>query len=72
MTIQDRRKYLQFGGHLSKRKNVRDKPVIMIGQDEAIFKQYLFTSKHWVAPDGTAALSPKDEGQGLMLSYFVS
>ena len=25
-----------------------------------------------MAPDGTAALSPKDEGQGLMLSCFVS
>jgi len=42
-SFQDRCKYLQFGDHISKRKNVRDKSVIMIGQDEAIFKQYLLT-----------------------------
>ena len=63
---------LQFGAYLSKRKKLRDKPVIMIGQDEAIFKQYLLTSKHWMEPDGTTALSPKDEGHELKVSCFVS
>ena len=44
----------------------------MIDQDEAIYKQYSLTSRHWVAPDGTIAASPKDEGYGLMISSFVS
>ena len=44
----------------------------MIGQNEAIYKQYLLTSRHWVAPDGTTAARPKDGGYGLMVSSFVS
>ena len=44
----------------------------MIGQDECIFKQYLFTHSHWALPDGTTPPMPKEEGQGVMLSSFVS
>ena len=44
----------------------------MIGQDECIFKQYLLVKKQWVLPDGTAAVNPKDEGIGIMLSSFCS
>ena len=44
----------------------------MIGQDECIFKQFLFTYKQWILPDGTQPPMPKDEGQGVMLSSFVS
>jgi len=46
---------------------MRDKPLIMIGQDEAILINIYPSSKHSVAPDGTAALGPKDEW-----SCFVS
>ena len=44
----------------------------MIGQDVCIFKQYLVVKKQWVLPDGTAAVNPKDEGIGIMLSSFCS
>jgi hypothetical protein len=41
-----------LGGNLSIRKPIAAKPVIYIGQDEAIFKQFLFSHKMWVAPGG--------------------
>ena len=61
-----------FGGNLSVRKQQSDKPLIIMGQDECIFKQYLFSHKSWVAPDGTRALIPKDEGAGVMISAIAS
>ena len=48
------------------------KPMIVFGQDECIFKQYIFTKKSWMGPKGQTAIIPKDEGQGLMMSSFVS
>ena len=41
-----------FGGNLSTRKPIAAKLVIYVGQDEAIFKQFLFSHKMWVAPGG--------------------
>ncbi|KAI2509347.1 hypothetical protein MHU86_5100 [Fragilaria crotonensis] len=61
-----------FGGNLSIRKPIAAKPVIYVGQDEAIFKQFLFSHKMWVAPGGQRALLPKDEGSGIMVSAFVT
>ena len=61
-----------FGGNLSIRKPIAAKPVIYVGQDEAIFKQFLFSHKMWVAPGGQRALLPKDEGSGTMVSAFVT
>ena len=37
-----------------------------------IFKQYVFTKKSWVKPQGQTAITPKEEGQGIMISSFVS
>ena len=70
--LQDRCKHLRYGGNLSIRKPIDKKPIILFGQDECIFKQYAFTKKTWTLPDGTKPLIPKDEGQGVMLSSFVS
>jgi hypothetical protein len=61
-----------FGGNLSVRMPPNTKPLIGFGQDECIFKQYLFTSKAWTTRDGQRPLIPKDEGLGVMLSAFVS
>ena len=61
-----------FGGRLSVRMEKDDKPLIIFGHDECIFKQYLLTKKSWTAPDGETVLVPKDEGQGLMISAFQS
>ena len=63
---------LPFGGNLSVRKKPFDKPIMIIGQDKAIFKQYLFTKGSWLTPGGKKQLVPKDEGQGIILSSFVS
>jgi hypothetical protein len=46
------------------------KPLICYGQDEAIMKQYCFTSKSWTAPTGQKAIIPKDDGTGVMISAF--
>ena len=70
--FEDRLSKLRFGGNLSIRKPIDSKPVIYVGQDEAIFKQFLFVSKMWVGPSGQRPLLPKDEGVGTMVSAFVS
>ena len=44
-------------------------PLIILGQDEAIFKQYLICLMHLAGPDGKHMLVPKDEGLGLMIVY---
>ena len=62
----------RFGGCLSVRMPEGAKPLIIFGQDECIFKQYTFSKKSWMGPEGQTALVPKEEGQGLMLSSFVS
>jgi hypothetical protein len=64
--------HLPFGGHLSVRKGVHEKPLTILGQDKCIFKQFNLSSKSWSDPNGTNALLPKDEGQGVMISAFVS
>lgn len=61
-----------FGGNLSVRRDKTKKPLIIFGQDEAIFKQFLFRVMQWTGPDGRRPLLPKDEGQGVMLSVFQS
>jgi len=64
-------KETEFGGKLSVRiKNER--PLIMFGHDECIFKQYLLTKKAWTLPTGETQLVPKEEGQGVMISAFQS
>ncbi len=47
-------------------------PLLMFGQDEAIFKQYLTNMFHLVKRDGQRAMPPKDDGLGLMASSFKS
>ena len=45
---------------------------MIIGQDESVFAQYLLGAKSWVGPKGQRPLLPKSEGDGYMLSAFVS
>jgi hypothetical protein len=42
------------------------------GQDERVFSQFLMGAKTWIAPNGQRPLLPKSEGDGYMLSAFVS
>ena len=60
-TFEDRLSKLRFGGNLSVRKPIDSKTVIYVGQDEAIFKPFLFLSKMWVGPSGQCPLLLKDE-----------
>jgi hypothetical protein len=57
---------------MSIRVPLRAKPIMIIGQDESVFAQYLLGSKTWVRPKGQRPLLPKSEGEGYMLSAFVS
>jgi hypothetical protein len=54
------------------RVSSKAKPIMIIGQDESVFAQYLLGSKTWVGPKGQRPLLPKSEGDGYMLSAFVS
>ena len=44
---------------------------MILGQDEVIMKQFIFTLLAWTLPDGSRPLIPKDEGMGLMVSAFT-
>jgi hypothetical protein len=55
----------EFGGNLSVQKDPNKKPLVCLGQDECIMKQFCFTNKSWTAPDGKTPLIPKDEGTNL-------
>ena len=59
-----------FGGNLSVRKPLDAKTVIYVGQDEAIFKPFLFLTKMWVGPHGERPLLPKNEGSVIVILAF--
>ena len=61
-----------FGGNLSVRIPTNQPLLIIFGQDECIFKQYSFRKKGWCGPKGETPLMAKDDGQGVMISAFVS
>lgn len=61
-----------FGGNLSVRRPPQEKPIISMGQDECIFKQYAHTPKAWTSPEGKRAIIRKDDGLGVMISAFVT
>jgi hypothetical protein len=62
-----------YGGNLSVRMPPpRSKPLMIFGQDESVFSQFLLKSKQWVGPLGQRALLPKTEGMSLMISAFQS
>ena len=48
------------------------RPIMIVGQDESVFSQYLLGAKTWIGPKGQRPLLPKSEGDGYMLSAFVS
>ena len=48
-----------------------ERPVICLGQVEAIVKQYISTKKIWTQK-GKCWIVPKDEGYGIMISTFQS
>lgn len=64
--------YGLFGGKLSVRMPPGLKPLMIFGQDESVFNQFLLRLRQWVGPLGQRALLPKTEGLSLMISAFQS
>ena len=62
----------EMGGDLSVRKEKKEKPIIFIGQDETVFKQFSYSKKAWHAPTGQTQLLPKSDGYSRMISAYVS
>jgi hypothetical protein len=38
--------------------------MILVGQNESVFAQYLLEAKTWIGPKGQRPLLPKSEGNG--------
>jgi hypothetical protein len=62
-----------FGGKPSVRrdKDKRRNPLVILGQDECIFNQYMMKPKNWIDTiSGRRPLLPKSQGATLMVSAF--
>ncbi len=63
--------YGLMGGNLRVRKpELPSKPLMIFGQDESVFNQFLLGNRQWVGPDGQRALLPKTDGLSLMILAF--
>jgi hypothetical protein len=62
----------QFGGDLSVRLRAGECPVLLVGQDESTFHQFIFSKKQCKGPNGKSFLMPKSEGEIYMASGFVA
>ena len=62
----------EFGRSTSVRLDRGEKPIIIFGQDEAIFNQNSSNTYQWVVPNGERPLLPKNNGIGNMISAFQS
>ncbi len=62
----------KFGGNLLGRIPNGARLKLLIGQDECIIKENLFSSKQWNSSEGQSILRPKDNGHSWMISAFVS
>ncbi len=47
-------------------------PKVLIGQDECIIKENLFSAKQWNGSEGQCTIHPKDNGHAWMLNCFIS
>ena len=61
-----------FGGNLSVRKPQGVKPLMIFGQDESVYSQFLLGNRQMVGPEGQRTLLPKTDGLSLMISAFQS
>ena len=61
-----------FGYKCSIRKPPDQRPVILIGQDESTFHQYIFSNRNWVNNKGSSPILPKGFGDMLMISGMQS
>ena len=61
-----------FGGSTSVRSDPGEKPIIIFGQDKAIYNQNSSKTYQWVGPNSERPLLPKNNGMGKMVSAFQS
>ena len=54
------------------RKPIHLKPLIMFGQDESPYHQFVFSNKNWKSDTGASHIQPKGLGEILMISGFQS
>jgi hypothetical protein len=50
----------------------RARPIMIVGQVDSVFAQFLLGSKQWVGPKGQHPLHPKSGREWVLLSGFVS
>ena len=62
----------KYEKNLSIQQNPSTRPIMMVGQDKSVFKQYSFGHKCWVGPGGETQLLPKSDGYSQMVSGFIS
>ena len=62
----------QYGGNLSVRRDGNKRPIMMIGQDESTYHQYIFSNRYWKGPNGSNFIVPKSSGDIVMISGFQS
>ena len=63
---------LIYGGNLSVRKDPATRPLMLVGQDESTYHQYIFSKKYWKVKGGTNFILPKQQGDSLMISGYQS
>ena len=57
---------------MSVRAPLNSSPIMLVGQDECVFTQYLLGSRMWTGPKGERPLFLKSEDYSIMLSAFQS
>jgi hypothetical protein len=63
----------EFGGTtVIRAKDELFRPLMIFGQDESAFHQFMLKSKNWVGPNGEQVLLAKSDGVAVMVSAFVS
>jgi hypothetical protein len=62
----------QDSGDLRARLRIGERPVLLVGQDESTFHQYIFSKEQWRGPNGKAFLMPKSEGKMYIASGFMA
>ena len=60
-----------YYGDLSVRRNKSKRPLMLIGQDESTYHQYVFSNKGWKGPTGAVPLLPKSSGEILMINTMM-
>ena len=62
----------KMAGKLSNRMQPHIRPVIIIGQDETVFRQHTYSTNAWHDRSGATKLLPKSDGYSFMISALCS